>query len=184
MVNLGMLWLPIVLSAVIVFVASFLMWMVLPHHKSDWGKVPQEDAVREALRRGGAGPGQYRVPHAQRSEMKSAEFQKKLAEGPVGLLVLRRPGSSNMGKSMALSFLHDLVISLLVGYLAAHALAPGVDYLAVFRVAGTAAILGYAGSIATQAIWFWRSWSSTCKEIVDGIVYGLLTAGVFGWLWP
>jgi len=24
----------------------------------------------------------------------------------------------------------------------------------------------------------------TIKEVVDGLIYGLLTAGTFGWLWP
>ena len=85
---------------------------------------------------------------------------------------------------MAIYFLFCLVISILAGYLGSISLQVGADYLAVFQVVGTAAILGYAGNRVSEAVWFGRSWSSVCKEIVDGIVYGLLTGGVFGWLWP
>jgi hypothetical protein len=34
------------------------------------------------------------------------------------------------------------------------------------------------------AIWYRRSCSTTLKDVFDGLVYGLLTAGTFGWLWP
>src|SRR6266851_8791731 len=43
MVSLSALWLPIVLSAVIVFVASSIMYMLLPYHRSDYRKLPEED---------------------------------------------------------------------------------------------------------------------------------------------
>jgi hypothetical protein len=184
MVTLGMLWLPIVVSAVVVFVASAVMWMVMPHHRSDWQKLPGQDTLLEAMRGQKVTPGQYTFPFALPKEMKDPEIKKKLEEGPVGMMVVMPSGQPPMGKSMALSVIHDLVVSVLVAYLAGRTLAAGTDYLAVFRVAGTAAVLGYAGSIATGAIWFGRSWSSTFKEIGDGVVYGLLTAGVFGWLWP
>ncbi len=184
MVTLGMLWLPIVVSAVVVFFASFLMWMVLPHHRSDWGKLPGEDAVLDAMRAQKVSAGQYSFPYFLPKDMKQPEVVEKLERGPAGMMIVMPLGVPNMGKSMVLSFVHDLVLSLFVGYLAAHALPAGSDYLAVFRIAGTAAVLAYAGSIATGAIWYGRSWSSIGKEIFDGVVYGLLTAGVFGWLWP
>lgn len=184
MVTLSMLWLPILLSGVIVFVASFLMWMVMPHHKSDWKKMPNEDAGLEGLRAAGVERGQYTFPWSLPSEMKNPEIQKKLDEGPVGMLVVMPNGPPAMGKSMVLSFAWNLVISLLVAYLAAVTLDPGTHYLGVFRVVGTAAILGYSGSTVMGAIWFGRTWSSILKEVFDGVVYGLLTAGVFGWLWP
>ncbi|MDH3254640.1 MAG: hypothetical protein OEM62_06585 [Acidobacteriota bacterium] len=184
MVTLSMLWLPIVVSALVVFFASFLVWAVLPIHKKDWGRISDEDAVVAALRKSGISRGQYVFPFAEPSEFKNPEVKQKLEEGPLGMLVVGHNGVPNMAKSMVQSFAHNLVIGVLVAYLAAHSLSAGAHYLAVFRIVGTAAILGYAGANAMYAIWFHRTWSSIAKETLDGVMYGLLTAGVFGWLWP
>lgn len=184
MVVLSALWLPIIVSAVFVFIASALFWMVLPHHRSDWKRLPNEDAVIKTLAEQEPKRGQYSFPHASTSaEWKSEEWKAKVARGPCGLLIVLESGS-HMGKSLLLQFLHYLVLSVLVAYLAFYTLPEGAEYLTVFRVTGTAAILGYVGALFPQSIWFGRTWSSTLKDTFDGIVYALLTAGTFGWLWP
>jgi len=48
MVSITALWLPILLSAVIVFVASSIIHMLLPIHKSDYRKLPDEEKVMDA----------------------------------------------------------------------------------------------------------------------------------------
>ncbi len=73
---------------------------------------------------------------------------------------------------------------MLVAYIGAVTLDPGTEYLKVFQVIGTAAILAYAAAHVPRSIWFQRPWANTFKEVFDGVLYGLLTAGVFGWLWP
>jgi len=184
MVTLDMLWLPVLLSAIVLFIASALVWMVLPHHRNDYGKLPDEATVIEALRKSGAGPGQYRFPYARDpKEMQSPEFAEKL-KGPVGILTRLPSGPPTMGKAMALQFVYFLGVSAFVAYLTGRTLAPGTPYLAVFRVAGTAAILAYVGALFPNSIWWGRPWSTTWKDVIDGVVYGLLTAGFFGWLWP
>ena len=50
MTALHSLWLPILLSSVIVFVVSSIIHMALPWHNSDYPKVPNEDKVMDALR--------------------------------------------------------------------------------------------------------------------------------------
>ena len=35
-----------------------------------------------------------------------------------------------------------------------------------------------------NSIWWGKPWRNTCLEALDGVLYGLLTAGSFGWLWP
>ena len=60
----------------------------------------------------------------------------------------------------------------------------GTSYLRVFQIVGTTAFLGYAGALVQQSIWYGRSWSMTIRTMLDGLLYALLTAGVFGWLWP
>lgn len=185
MVALSHLWLPMLLSAVIVFVASAVMHMLLKYHNSDFRGLPNEDEVRAAINKGSAGPGQYFVPYcADMKEVRTPSMVQKYTEGPVGMLVLRAPGVVKMGGSLVQWFVYTLIISLFAAYVAAHTVAPGTPYLEVFRVVGTVAFLGYAGSEAQASIWMGRPWSATWKGIFDGLVYGLLTAGTFGWLWP
>ncbi len=185
MVGLVSLWLPIVLSAVLVFVASSLIWNVLGYHRSDFKGMRDEAALLDAMRKQGLSPGQYVFPHAaDRKQMHNPEMLKKYEEGPIGLLILWPPGAPKVGGRLVRWFVYLLALSTFVAYLAGRTLSPGTAYLAVFRVAGTAAILGYVGALVPNSIWWGRSWATTLKEIADGVVYGLLTAGVFGWLWP
>jgi hypothetical protein len=179
-----MLWMPIVVSAAVVFVASFFVWVVLPHHRSDWKQLPDEAAVRRAIGKD-VSPGQYVLPYAADSAaMQSEEYLNKCEEGPVGIVTLRASGRPAMAKPMAMSLVYYLVVSTAAAYVTGRVLGEGADYLSVFRFAGTTAMLAYSGSFFQAAIWFGRPWGPTLKEVADGIVYGLLTAGVFGWLWP
>ncbi len=185
-VTLGMLWLPILVSAVVVHIASFLVWMVFPHHRSDWAKLPDEDAfAAEVNRQGPRMPGQYSIPHATSgADWKTEAFQEKMKRGPVGFVIFQPSGPPQMGKSLILHFVHCIVIGVFAGYLGTLALDAGAHYGKVFQVVGTAAILGWGGALPVQANWFGHSWSSTIKSLFDAVFYGLLTAGVFGWLWP
>jgi hypothetical protein len=184
MVGIGALWMPIDVSALLVFVASFVAWVVLPHHKSDWKRLPDEESVRKALTRDIL-PGQYVIPYAADAKaMEDADYRRKCAEGPAGILTLRRPGTPSLSKPLALSFLYYIAVAAAVAYVTGRSLPPGARYVEVFRISGSTAMMAYAGALATEAIWFGRPWSVTLKGIVDGIAYGLLTAGAFGWLWP
>jgi len=62
MIPLTALWLPILLSAVIVFVASFIMHMLLPYHRSDYKPLPGEDKVLATPRAAGLKRGLYLFP--------------------------------------------------------------------------------------------------------------------------
>ena len=137
------------------------------------------------LRKLNVPPGQYVVPHADGPKaLGTPEYRKKLDEGPVGFLVFWPPGPFKMGKSMVLSFLFNLAVSFMCAYVASFSLDVGAHYLAVFRLVGTVAILAYIGALFWEPIWHGRSWSWAMKSAFDGVVYGLLTAGCFGWLWP
>ncbi len=184
MVSLAALWLPILVAAVVVFIAGFIMNMVLPHHRTDFAKIPDEDGFCEAVRSQGLGQGQYRFPHATTgAEMKDPAYQEKVNAGPVGILIIG-PTGNTLPKQLIQHFIYVLIISLIAGYMGSACLPAGVDYLKVFQVVGCAAFLGYSGALMLNGIWFHMTWSSTWKHALDGLVYGLLTAGVFGWLWP
>ena len=184
MVPLAALWLPILLSAVFVFIASSIMHMVLPYHRSDYGQLPDEDKILATLRAAGLKQGLYVFPYCTHKDMKSPAIAEKQKQGPVGFMTILPSGPPVMPKFLIQWFAYCLVIGFFVAYLTAHTVAPGVNYLVVFRVAGTAAFLGYGLGHLSNGIWKGEPWSVTIKDVIDGLVFGLLTAGTFGWLWP
>jgi len=179
------LWLPILVSAVFVFIASSILHMVIPIHKGDFRKLPSEEKVLAEMRAQGVQPGEYMFPCAgSMKDMGTPEMIEKYKQGPVGFMTVVPSGPCTMGKSLVQWFLYSLLISIFTAYVASHALAAGADYLAVFRLAGTVAVVAYALSNIPNSIWKGVPWSVTLKFVFDGIVYGLVTAGAFGWLWP
>jgi hypothetical protein len=185
MVPLTSLVLPILLSAIVVFVASAVIHMVLGYHRNDLRRVPDEDALQNAIRPLGLEPGDYVVPYAGGpSGMKDPAFVERMRKGPVLLMTVRPGGDFGMGKSLALWFVFTLVVSFFSAYLASRTMGPGTSYLAVFRVVGTSGFMAYSFAVLHESIWHWRNWRWTLLLAFDGLLYGLLTAGVFGWLWP
>lgn len=185
MVSLTALWLPILLSAVAVFVASSIIHMATPWHKGDLKPVPSEDALLDALRGLQLAPGDYVAPRpATMAEMSSDEYKAKVERGPQVMLTVFRPGASFMGKSLVAWFIYAIVIGIFAAYVAGIVLGPGADYLAVFRVTGTVTFAAYALGIWQNWIWYSRDLGATLRSTADGLVYALLTGGLFGWLWP
>ena len=185
MVTIGALWLPILLSAVLVFVVSTIIHMVLKYHSWDYIKIPNEDAVRAAIRSASPEPRQYLIPYiGDYKELKTPEVMQKFIEGPVAVVTIRKSGAPSMGPNLVQWFVFSLFISFFAAYIASRTLAPGTDYLHVFRLVGAVAFLGYAGGMIPPSIWMGKPWSITLKEVLDGLVYGMVTAGAFGWLWP
>lgn len=179
------LWLPILVAAVIVFVASSVIHMVLRYHKNDFQRLPAEAEALAALRSFGLPPGEYFFPFADGgAEMRSDEWQAKVKEGPVGMLTVMPNGPMKMGRNLTQWFVYCLVVGLLTAYLTGLAYGPGTEYMAIFRFAGAAAFVAYAAALWQNSIWWSKPWSTTLKSTFDGLVYGLLTGGTFGWLWP
>jgi hypothetical protein len=185
MTPLHALWLPIVVAAVIVFVVSAIIHMTLPYHKGDFAKLPSEDGAMDALRPLNIPPGDYMVPCPASSEaMKSPEFIAKLTKGPVIVMTVIKPGPPNLSANLVQWFIYSLVIGVFVAYVSGRALPRGATYLQVFRFAGVTAFIAYAVAMWQDSIWYKRKWSTTIKNTFDGLIYGLMTAGTFGWLWP
>ncbi|MCI0415495.1 hypothetical protein L0222_22200 [bacterium] len=185
MVSIASLWLPIVLSAVIVFVASSIMHMLLKYHRSEYKKLPNEDLMIEAAGKQEVQPGFYAFPHTTGpKDMKSPETIEKFKKGPVGYLTIIPSGVPAMGKYLTWWFLYCILVGVFVAYVTGRTVGSGSDYLAVFRIAGTVGFLGYGIGHILDSIWKGQPWSATMKHVIDGFIYGLLTAGTFGWLWP
>jgi len=184
-VPLLQLWIPILLSAVCVFIASSLVHMVLKWHASDYNALANEDEVRAAIRKGSPAPGQYVLPHcADMKDMGKPEMIAKYEEGPLGFLVINPNGVPAMGAALGKWFAFTVLVAFMAAYLASRTLAPGTHYLQVFRVVGAVSFLAYGFGSIPNAIWMGKPWSSALKDLADALIYALLSAGVFGWLWP
>ena len=184
MVSLTALWLPILLSAVIVFVASSVIHMVLQYHRSDYRQLPEEDELLAALRPAGLKPGLYVFPFCTHKDMQSPAIQEKYKQGPVGMLTVFPSAPPAMPKFLGMWFAYCLLIGLFVAYLTGRTVPFGAHYRVVFRVVGIAAFLAYGLGPLVNGIWKGQPWSMVLKESFDGLIYSLLTAGTFGWLWP
>lgn len=185
MISLTALWLPIVLSAVAVFIVSSIIHMVLKYHNTDYSKLPSEDGVMGAVRPFSIPPGDYVMPHASdMKEMGSPEFLEKQKQGPVVFMTVLPSGPMGMGPSLMMWFLYSLLVGVFVAYISRMTIPAGADYLLVHRVAGAVAFCAYGMAHLSNSIWYKKKWSATLKNLLDGLVYGLVTGGIFGWLWP
>ena len=185
MVSLASLWLPILVAAVLVFIASSLVHMVLPFHRADYTPMPSEDRVLDALRPFNIPPGDYFMPHARGPEaMRDPAFVAKRKRGPVAVMTVLPSGEVGMTAQLIQWFGFCLVVGLFAAYLTSRVLPAGAPYMDVFRFSGTVAFVGYGLALWEMSIWYRRSWMTTLRSNVDALIYGLLTGGAFGWLWP
>ena len=185
MTPLSSLVLPILLAAVIVFVASSIIHMMTPWHNGDFQKLPNEDAVLSALRPFAIPPGDYMAPRpGGMKDMRSPEFVEKQTRGPVLMMTVFPNGQMAMGKTMGAWFLYCVVVGVFAGWVASSALTPGAPYPLVFHFVAIVAFVGYTLALWPLAIWYRRSLVTTIKSTLDGLLFACLTAGTFGWLWP
>lgn len=181
MVGLLELWLPILVSAVAVWIASAIIWMALPWHKSDVKKLDREEAVLDAL--GKVPTGQYVVPHVEDWQNVPAEVNERLERSsPAFVTIMEWP--PKMGRQLTIWLLHLIVVSIFVAYVTGRALEAGAGFLEVWQIAGSVAIIAHGAGTFVESIFWGRPWSTTFRNAIDAIIYGLLTGAVFGWLWP
>jgi len=177
-------WLPVVVAAVAVFVASSLVHMVFKWHQSEYRSLANEDAVRDALRAGDAKPGLYVLPYcADHKKMREEPMLAKYRQGPIGFLTLIPPGEPRMGKHLALWFAYNLLVAAAGACLAFHYVGPSGHGHSAGHLAGALALLAYGGGPVQQGIWMGKTWSAVAKELLDALIYAAVTAFAFAWLW-
>ncbi len=185
MTALHSLWLPIVLSSVFVFVLSSLIHMATPWHKGDYGAVPDQDEVMDALRPFGIPPGDYMLPRpADMSEMRSQAFLEKLKRGQVAVLTVQPNGMfgwEEHGALVPVPRRREPVrrVRRRAGPAERRALPGGVQIRGRHRDSP-----GHSLALWQMTIWYRRNLGTTIRATVDGLLYALVTAGTFGWLWP
>lgn len=185
MISVLHLWLPILVSAVGVFVASSLVHMVFKWHNSDYRKLPNEDAVAAALRAGSPPPGQYVLPYCtDMKQMQSPEFQQKYKDGPVGYVLLRAAGVPNMGKLLGQWFLLTLLVSVIAACVAASMMGAGAVGCTSFHAPALVAFAAYGCGSISDGIWKGHPWRAVAKDLLDALIYALVTGAIFALLWP
>lgn len=185
MTSMSALWLAILVSAVLVFLASSAIHMASPWHKSDYPRDAREGAILDALRPLALPPGDYFMPRPDSmADMKSPAFVEKMNRGPVVLMTVFPNGITPMGGTMVKWFVYLVVVSTLCAAVAAVALPPGSSSGRVFHVVLGTAFAAHAVALWPLFIWYRRSLTITLKSTVDAVIYAAITGGVFVWLWP
>jgi len=183
--SLASLWLPILLSAVGVFIASSLVHMVFQWHNSDYRPLPNEGEVGAALRQQNLPAGQYVMPHCPgMKDMQKPEMQKKYQDGPVAIITLRPNGMPPMGRYLAQWFVLTLFVALLAALVAGIALPVGASKEAVFDVTFLLAFAAYGCGAISDGVWMGRAWKAVAKDLLDAFIYAAVTGVVFALLWP
>ena len=184
MSSLAPLWLPILVSAIAVFMVSTIIYMVIRWHASDQSQIPNEDAVADLLR--GVPAGEYRLPWASTAaDMKSPAFQEKAKRGPMAIIgIWQGDMAKGFQKSLILWFIYSLVASTIAGHVAHASLGSTPEGHDVFHAVALTAFAGYGLGLAQQSIWGPKKWGATAKGMVDALIYALVTGWIFSWLWP
>lgn len=185
-VSLADLWLPILLGGLAVWIASFVMRMVIKYHWTDFEPLPDEPAIRAAFQASGVQGGrQYSIPHcSDGAKMQDPEWQKLWAEGPAGMIHLFPSGPYNFGKALGLSLLFNIFGAFMAAYLATNFLKAGASSSDVLQFTGTIGFLTFGGAYLWGPIWQGHNWKVTCKDVFDALIYGLAMGGVFVAFWP
>jgi hypothetical protein len=183
MFPLTALWLPILVSAVLIFIASNILWMVLKFwHYKDYQRVPDDKVFVDATR--ALKGGMYVFPFMDWKTM-TPEQKAEATKGPMGFMILRNPAAFSFGKTLGIYFLYCLFSAFCAAYIGHETLAAGTDYLRVFQITGAVGTFFWAfGTNISDAIWYGKPWSVAFKHVIDGLIFGCLIGGTFGWLWP
>ena len=181
---IGQLWQPIIMATAACFILSALIWMVAPHHRTEWKAPPNQKGLMDLLK--GSEPGAYLFPFADRGNKTAFEEAMKLrAEGaPSGVLFVYPGGMMSMGKMMGQQLVFFLIVNFFIAYVGHHAMLDGQPFSRIFQVTGSLAFMAYFFAAVPESIWFGRPWKSLWMQMLDALIYMAATAAIFAWLWP
>ena len=181
----GSLWIPVIVSAAVVFVGSSILHMALRYHRADHKALPEEDAIREAIGKANPAPGLYFTPYCtDMKQMREPAMKEKFEKGPIAMITVSPKGAPALPKHLALWFAFSVFVSFVAAYVARHTLHPGAEGLQVLRITGTVAFAAYGLSHVSDSIWKAQPWGNTARALLDGLIYALLTGLTFRLLWP
>jgi len=181
----GSLWIPVVVSAIAVFVVSSVLHMALTYHKADYKALPNEEPVREALGKGSLPPGLYQLPYCPSAkQMQEPAHKAKYDQGPVAMITVLPNGMPGLPKYLGQWFAYCFLLSFTAAYVARHTLSYSTGGLLVMQITGAVAFVGYGFTNLIDSIWKGQPWSNTTRSLIDGVIYAVTTGATFCWLWP
>ncbi len=178
--------LPTIVAAVAVFILSSIIHMAMPWHRSDYGQVPDDDALLDAIRPLNIPPGDYVVPspYGPGGQGRNPEFMSKFKRGPSVLMTLHAGGEMNMGRYMGQWFLFTVLVAAIAACMTGSIVPPGGSDHAIFHQAGAVTAIAYSLGAWPLSIWYHRKWSTAFKSTFDALIYGAATGLIFTWMWP
>ncbi len=171
--NILDLWLPILVAGIAVHIACTIAWTVLPHHKTEWIRLPL-GPLDDAMPAAGAEIGKQYVLTETGTDINSPDAKC------LGTLILRER-SPSMGENIAMTICYFLFMSTIIGYLCSVTMTVETPKLDIFRFTATSALMAYSFGGLSHVIWFRRR---ILLDMIDGLVYSLITGVVFATLWP
>ncbi len=184
-VSMLQLWLPILLGGVFAWIASSIIHMVLKYHNHDYNELDNESDVSAALRKSHPSPGIYTLPHcSDMKQMGEPSVQQKFNDGPVAMISVFPNGLPPMGKLLILQFLYFVLGCTFIAYLASLVMPAGAEYMQVFHYVAPLGIATFGFANIPYSIWYGHPWAVTARFMLDAIIYALVVAGTFAWLWP
>lgn len=187
MQQLQQLWLPILIASTAALAIYVFAWYVFPFHAREHHRLPTEPAMLEALRREMPPPGIYSFPYRGLRGMSAerADVVANLQRGPVGYLIIGKPGAQSIVAPLLQHFFFLLLVVTLSAYIAIVAgFKDGTPFIRVFRLISTVSTMSLVLGTTPLSIWFSRPWKSWALQCVEGLACGLATGATFGWLWP
>lgn len=179
------LWIPIVASTVLIFVASSIIHMVIKWHYTDYRAFSNEDAMRATVRAANPTPGQYVIPYCtDMKDLQKPEMQQKFIEGPIAFVTVRPSGPPKMGGALGMWFAFILAVCLITAYVASRTIPEGASALHVARLVGALSFLAYGAGSIQMGIWMGKPWPVVMKDLIDAVIHAAIAGAIFGWLWP
>ena len=167
-----------VVGGVILFVWSFLAWVVLPLHESTIKAIPNEDAVMGMLQQSMTEKSVYifpRNPGIKADQAAMDAWGQKMKRGPVGMLIYDPVGMEPMMPSqMVVGFILDILSALIAAWFLARSTAMASSYVARVAYCG---MLGIFVSVFSHLMnWNWMGFPTdfTTGLVVDSIISWIL----------
>ena len=184
-VTLLQLWLPIILGGLFSWIASAIIHTVIKYHNADYKKLSNEDQVAAAFRQSQPKPGLYHMPHCiDMKEMQNESMQEKLKSGPIAMISVFENGLPKMGKLLIQQILFFIVACIMIAYIATLTLNSSSDFMSIFRILMIVGFLTFGYGIIPHSIWLGQPWANCIRYLFDALIYAVIIAATFAWLWP
>ena len=167
------------IGGIILFIWSFLAWVLLPLHTPTLHGITNEDAVISALQQSLPDKAVYLFPHSPGMNADQAAqnaWADKMKRGPTGLIVYNPAGSDPMMPGqMVVGLILNILSAMLVAWLLTRSTALGSSYFGRVAFCGIFAIFATLFDYLTMWNWMGYPQDFTVALILDSFIAWLLS---------